>query len=153
MTKRGRRGYTRFELISVIIIVLIVIAIFIPVVLNFFETQRRSQDRQKAVRAEDLARQEYMLSHYDGEPVVYTFSGRSEVLMIVSHAALDPETKDFSEIELPKKDAFNDGGNKAFGELAKADSRAVGETELYVVVTGDGEVLYNSWLEILLNNG
>lgn len=150
---RAKKGFTRFELAAGIIIIAIIIAILVPVVLNFFETQRRSQDRQKAVRAEDLARQEFMLEHYGGGPIVYTFSGRSEVLMIVAHSPVEEDVKDYSETEIPKKDAFNDGGNKAFGELAKADSRAVGETELYVVVTGDGEVLYNSWLEILLNKG
>ena len=148
---RAKKGFTRFELAAGIIIAAIIIAILVPVVLNFFETQRRSQDRQKAVRAEDLARQEYMLEHYGGGPIVYTFSGRSEVLMIVSHAALDPETKDFSAIELPKKDAFNDGGNKAFGELAHGDSRAVGDRDLFVIVGGEGDVLFNSWLDILLN--
>ena len=70
--------------------------------------------------------------------------------MIVAHSPVDPKA-DFSTIEIPKKDFFNDGGNKAFGELAKADSRSVGEAELYVVVADDGQVLYNSWLEILLN--
>ena len=150
---RAKKGFTRFELAAGIIIIAIIIAILVPVVLNFFETQRRSQDRQKAVRAEDLARQEFMLEHYGGGPIVYTLSGRSEVLMIVAHSPVGEDVKDYSETDIPKKDAFNDGGNKAFGELAKADSRAVGETELYVVVTGDGEVLYNSWLEILLNKG
>ena len=146
----NKKGFTRFELVSAIIIIAIIIAILIPVILNFFETQRRSQDRQKAVRAEDLARQEYMLSHFDGEPIVYTFSGRSEVLMIVAHSPVDPKA-DFSTLELPKKDFFNDGGNKAFGELAKAESRALGETELYVVVGENGRILFDSWLDILLD--
>lgn len=148
---RAKKGFTRFELAAGIIIAAIIIAILIPVVLNFFETQRRSQDRQKAVRAEDLARQEFMLEHYGGGPIIYTFSGRSEVLMIVAHSPVGEDVKDYSETEIPKKDAFNDGGNKAFGELAHGDSRAVGGRNLFVIIGGEGDVLYNSWLDILLN--
>ena len=148
---RAKKGFTRFELAAGIIIIAIIIAILVPVVLNFFETQRRSQDRQKAVRAEDLARQEFMLEHYGGGPIVYTFSGRSEVLMIVAHSPVEEDVKDYSETDIPKKDAFNDGGNKAFGELARGDSRAVGDRDLFVIIGGEGDVLYNSWLDILLD--
>lgn len=151
MKKKNTRGYTRVELVSVIIIIIIVAAIFIPVVLNFIETQNRSKDRQKAVRAEDLARQEYMLAHFDGQPIVYTFSGRSEVMMIVAHMPVESKSSDYRAIELPKKDYFNDGGNKAFGALAEAKSRAVGETELYIVVGENGRILFDSWLDILLD--
>ena len=149
----NKRGFTRIELVSAVIIVLVLIAISCPVIFNFVETQNRSKDRQKAVRAQDLARQEFMLSHYDGEPIVYTFSGRSEVMAIVSHEYVSAEA-DFGALVLPKKDGFNDGGSTAYttlNDLAKAKSRKVGERELYVVVAEDGRILYNSWLEILLD--
>ena len=144
----NKKGITKVELVSVIIIVAIFIAILIPLGYNFLEGQRRAQDRIKASNAQDTARQEYMLSHMGDEPIVYSFSGKSEVLLIIAHAYAEGE--DYSKLAPPRTDGFNDGGNRASTlQTPEAKSDKIGDTPLYVVVGGSGEILYNSWTEAL----
>ena len=142
------RGITKVELVSVIIIIAVFIAVMIPLGYNFLEGQRRAQDRIKASNAQDTARQEYMLSHRGGDPIVYSFSGKSEVLLIIAHAYA--ESEDYSDLTPPRKDGFNDGGSRSSTTITpKAKSDKIGDTPLYVVIGDNGEILYNSWYEAL----
>lgn len=146
-----KRGITKVELVSVIIIIAVFIAVMIPLGYNFLEGQRRSQDRIKASNAQDTARQEYMLSHMGGDPIIYSFSGKTEVLLIIAHAPVEGVADgDYSGLTPPRKDGFNDGGNRSSTTLTpSAKSDKIGDTPLYIVVGNNGEILYNSWLEAL----
>ena len=145
---RGKKGFTRFELTAVLIMIAIVIAISIPVALNFVETQRRSMDRQRADRAEEVAYTEYALAHMfkDGE-VMYMFTGDTEVLDILRHAPYGGG--EYSKIEFPRADKYDDGGAKAWGMAIKARSKKLEGEDLIIVLGANGEVRYNSWKEKL----
>lgn len=146
--KLNKKGFTKFELTAVIIIICIIIAILIPVWLHFQETERQAMDRLEAINAESTAQMEYLMSHYPaGGEVMYMFTGNSEVLQILRHA---PYTaKSYDEIEFPRLDAYNDGGDEGHGLSAGGRSNKVGDTPLYVVIGDGGEILYNSWKEKL----
>lgn len=138
-----KKGYTKYELVSVIIIIAVIIAILIPVWLTFLEGQRRNLDGLAAERAEDTAQMEFMLSHYDsGDAIVYMFTGDTEVLHVYRHWSLGDTA--YSDITPPRTDGFSDGGAVS-GKPKRAKSKKVGGKELFVVVRGDGEVVYNSW--------
>lgn len=146
--KLNKKGYTKFELVAVIIMICIVIAILIPVWLHFAETERQAMDRLEATNAESAARIEYMLSHYPTEgSVMYMFTGNSEVLQILRHAPC--ETTDYENISFPRTDKYNDGGADGSGLAAGGRSNKVGDTPLIVVIGTNGEILYNSWKEQL----
>ena len=144
----NKKGYTKFELVAVIIMICIVIAILIPVWLHFQETERQAMDRLEAINAETMARTEYMLGHYtSGEPVMYMFTGNSEVCQILRHA---PYTaKSYGDITFSRVDQYNDGGAQGSGLPASGRSRKIGDTELIVVIDHNGEIVYNSWKEKL----
>ena len=144
----NKRGITKVELACVIIIIAVIIAVLIPIGYNFFEGQRQAQDRIKANNAQDTARQEYMLSHMGDAPIVYSFSGKTEVLLVIAHAYAEGE--DYSSLTPPRIDGFDDGGNRASTlQTPTAKSNKIGDTPLYIVVGGAGEILYNSWTEAL----
>lgn len=149
MIKSGRRkGFTRIELISVIIIIMVFIAIIIPVLLHFLETENQARDRLEATKAEDLVRLEYMMTHYpDGGEIVYYLTGESEAQKVLYHFPYESETPE--EVKIPRSDYYKDGGAAGKGEPAKGNSKRVGDRELYVIIGGDGEIIYDSWLEIL----
>lgn len=146
--KNSKKGFTRFELVSVIIMILIVVAISIPVALHFVETQRRSMDRQRADRAEEVAYAEYALAHMfkDGE-VMYMFTGDTEVLSILRHAPYPGG--DYSAIEFPRADKYSDGAAKGSGLAIDSRSKKLEGEELIIVLGSNGEVLYDSWKEKL----
>ena len=151
MVDINRRGITKVELVSVLIIIAVFIAVMIPLGYNFVEGQRRAQDRIKASNAQDTARQEYMLSHMGADPIIYSFSGKTEVLLVIAHAPVEGVTDgDYSGLTPPRKDYFNDGGNRSSTTLMpEARSDKIGDTPLYVVIGDSGEILYNSWYEAL----
>ena len=146
--KNAKKGYTRFELVAVIIIILIIIAISVPVALHFVETQRRSMDRQRALRAEEVAKVEYSLNHlFKDGAVTYMFTGDTEVLDVLRHAPYDG--KDYEAISSWRADKFDDGGAKNSGLAIEPRSKKLEGEELIIVLSDDGEVLYNSWKEKL----
>ena len=142
--KLNKKGYTKFELVAVIIMICIVIAILIPIWLHFQEEQRQAMDRLEATNAEGTAQVEYMLAHWptDGA-VMYMFTGNSEVLQILRHAPC--ETTDYANIAFPRSDKYDDGGANGSGLAAGGRSRKVGDEPLIVVIGSDGAILYNSW--------
>lgn len=144
----NKKGYTKFELIAVIIMIAIVIAILIPVWLHFQETERQAMDRLEATNAETMAHTEYMLGHYtSGEPAMYMFTGNSEVCQILRHA---PYTaNNYADITFPRADQYNDGGAQGSGLPAGGRSKKIGDTPLIVVINQNGEIVYNSWKEKL----
>lgn len=140
-----KRGFTKYELVGVIIIVGVIIAVFIPVWLSFVENDRRNVDGLAAERAEDVAQIEYMQHHStSGLTVVYMFTGDSEVIRVYRHWAFEGEFKDITP---PREDGFSDGGAVS-GTPKRGKSKKVGETPLYIAVAGSGEVVYNSWREL-----
>lgn len=144
----NKKGYTKFELVAVIIMICIVIAILIPVWLHFQETERQAMDRYEAINAESTAQVEYMLGHFSSEtPVMYMFTGNSEVLQILRHAPC--ETADYKNITFPRTDKYNDGGAEGSGLPAGGRSKKVGDEPLIVVIGNGGDILYNSWKEKL----
>ena len=146
--RRDERGYTKFEFTAVIIMVAVVVLIALPLWLNFQEQERRAMDRLEAVNAESAARTEYMMSHWPGnEKVMYLFTGENEVCRILRHAPC--ESSDYASLTPPARDLYNDGGDEGSGQAAKARSRKLGDTPLIVVVSGEGEISYNSWKEVL----
>lgn len=149
MKKLGKKGYTKYELISVIIIITVIIAVSIPVWLSFLEKERRNVDGLEAERAEDAAIIEYMLNHsQSGDTVVYMFTGDTEVLHVYRHWKLDDS--DFSSITPPRTDGYDDGSAVVGGTQNRGKSKKVGDRPLYVAVTGNGTVVYNSWRELNL---
>ena len=146
--KNPKKGFTRFELTAVLIMIAIVILISIPVALHFVETQRRSMDRQRADRAEEVAYSEYALGHmFKDGAVMYMFTGDTEVLSILRHAPY--EAKSYSEIVFPRTDKYDDGGAKASGLAIEPRSKKLEGEPLYIVLGPNGEVLYDSWKEKL----
>ena len=146
----NKKGITKIELTCVIIMIAVFIAIMIPLGYNFVEGQRRSKDRIKAGNAQDTARQEFMLTHFTDDPIIYSFSGKSEVLLITAHAYVGEDVEDYSNLTPPKKDGFNDGGSRSSTTLTPtASSDKVGDTPLYIIVGNEGEILYNSWMAAL----
>lgn len=144
----NKKGYTKYELVSVIIIVGVIIAIFIPVMMSFIEQDRRNVDGLAAERAEDVAKIEYMQHHStSGDTVVYMFTGDSEVLRVYRHWK---HTGDFKDITPPRTDGYSDGSAIVGGTEKRGKSKKVGESPLYVAVSGNGEVVYNSWRELNL---
>lgn len=147
--KLDRKGFTKFELTAVIIMIAIVIAIAIPVWLHFVETERRAMDRLESINAETEAHTEYMLSHWQsGEAVMYMFTGNNELCQILRHAPYNGGN-DFSLISMPVEDKYSDGGNNGSGLEAKARSKKLEEISLIIVIDKNGEVVYNSWKERL----
>lgn len=145
----NKKGYTKYELVSVIIIVGVIIAIFIPVMMSFMENERRNTDGLAAERAEDVAQIEYMQHHStSGETVVYMFTGDSEVLRVYRHWRHDGD--DFSSLTTPRTDGYDDGSAIVGATEKRGKSKRVGERPLYVAVSGSGEVVYNSWRELNL---
>ncbi len=144
----NRKGYTKIELICAIAIVMIAAAIIVPLWLHFAETENQAMDSLEAAKGEDLARLEYMMSHYpDGGKVVYFLTGTSDAQKILRHFQyLESEPE---KIALPHRDGFYDGGAADFGGPAVGRSKRVGKRELYVIVGENGQIVYNSWLDIL----
>ncbi len=141
---KNKKGFTKFELCAVLIMIAITVAIAIPVALHFVEEERKAMDRLEAINAETQAQTEYMLGHWErGETVMYMFTGNTEVCEILRHA---PYTaKSFDEIDFPIADKYSDGGAQGSGLEARARSRKIGERPLIVVVGPGGDILYNSW--------
>lgn len=150
MHNLNNKGLTRFEHISIIIILAVLISLLIPASLSFVESQRRSTDYQKALKAQESARSEYMLSHFGKETgsVVYSFSGNTEVLSIVAHEPLGDRAPE--NLDPPRFDKYADGGANSGGALATGESKTVGDTPLYIVVGEDGQIVYNSWNALIL---
>ncbi len=142
--ERAKKGYTRYELVSVIIIVAVVIAIAVPLVLNFVENDRRGLDGLAAERAESAALIEFMQNHSTGgEAIVYMFSGDTEVINVYRHWAYEGES--YSAITPPRHDGYNDTPTIGGGTPKRGKSKRIGDRALYVVVSPEGDVIYNSW--------
>ncbi len=142
--ERAKKGFTRYELVSVIIIISVILIIAVPIILNFVEDDRRGVDGLAAERAEAAALIEFMQNHSDtGETVVYMFSGDTEVINVYRHWLYMGE--EFSEITPPRHDGFNDTPTIGGGTPKRGKSRKIGDKELIVVVSPSGEVIYNSW--------
>lgn len=161
--ERSKKGFTRYELASVIIIISVIIAIAIPVILNFVEKDRRGVDGLAAERAEDAALIEFLQNHStSGETVVYMFTGDSEVINIYRHWKYEEDYSattnvdidysattsvdiDYSAITPPRHDGYFDTPAIGGGTPKRGKSRKIGDRELYVIVSPSGEVIYNSW--------
>ncbi len=144
--KNAKKGFTRYELVSVIIIIAVIVALLIPLILSFVEKDRRNLDGYAAERAEDAALIEFLQNHStSAEAVVYMFSGDSEVINIYRHWAF--EGGDYSAITPPRHDGYFDTPTIGGGTPKRGKSRKIGDRELYVVVSQEGEVVYNSWRE------
>lgn len=142
--ERAKKGFTRYELASVLIIIAVIIAIAVPVILNFVENDRRGLDGLAAERAESAALIEFMQNHSSGgEAVVYMFSGDSEVISVYRHWQFEGES--FEAITPPSRDGYNDTPTIGGGTAKRGKSRKIGDRALYVVISPEGEVIYNSW--------
>lgn len=144
----NKKGYTKFELVAVLIMIAIVIAILIPVWLHFQENERQAMDRLEANTAETMAHTEYLLGHYPSDgAVMYMFTGNTELLQILRHAPYTAES--YADITFPRVDQYNDGGANGSGLPAGGRSKKIGDTPLIVVIDKGGEIVYNSWKEEL----
>lgn len=152
--EKAKKGYTRYELVSVIIIIAVVIAIAVPIVLNSVENDRRGLDGLAAERAESAALIEFMQNHSTGgEAIVYMFSGDTEVINVYRHWAYEGEDYsnstnvdiDYSAITPPRHDGYNDTPTIGGGTPKRGKSKKIGDRELYIIVSPSGEVIYNSW--------
>ncbi len=142
--ERAKKGFTRYELVSVIIIISVILIIAVPIILNFVEDDRRGVDGLAAERAEAAALIEFMQNHSNtGETVVYMFSGDTEVINVYRHWLYAGE--EFSEITPPRRDGFNDTPTIGGGTPKRGKSKKIGDKELIVVVSPSGDVIYNSW--------
>lgn len=142
--ERAKKGFTRYELVSVIIIISVILIIAVPIILNFVEDDRRGVDGLAAERAESAALIEYMQNHSDtGETIVYMFTGDSEVINVYRHWSYAGE--EYSEITPPRHDGYNDTPTIGGGTPKRGKSKKIGDKELIVVVSPSGDVIYNSW--------